>query len=90
MYNDLAICPLIGFHVKIVHSTNPSLMNKVGRVVNETHGTLTLCDGVRSIIVPKDVAFLEVALPNGTRHQVNGKTIVGHPAERIRRVRRQR
>ncbi len=90
MYNDLVICPLIGFQVKIVHSTNSSQNNKTGRVVKETHGTLTLSDGTRNIIIPKDVATFEVALPDGRRFQVNGKTIIGHPAERIRRARRRR
>ncbi len=90
MRNNLAICPLIGLQVKIVQSTNSSHSNKAGRVVNETHGTLTLSDGARSIIIPKDVAILEVTLPNGRTLQVNGKTTIGHPAERIRRSKRQR
>lgn len=90
MRNNLTISPLIGLKVKVVHSTNSSQNNKVGRVVNETHGTITLSDGNRSIIIPKDVAIFEVALPNGRILQVNGKTIVGHPAERIRRAKRQR
>ncbi len=88
--NILTICPLIGLEVKIVYSTNSSQSGKAGRVINETHGTITLSDGDRSIVIPKDVALFEVALPNGRILQVNGKTIIGHPAERIRRAKRQR
>jgi RNase P/RNase MRP subunit p29 len=90
MQNNLTVIPLIGLEVKIVHSTNSSQKGLVGQVVNETHGTIVLSDGNRSVIIPKDVVIFEVALPNGRTLQVNGKTIVGHPAERIRRAKRQR
>ncbi len=76
--------------MKIVHSANSSQTNMAGRVVDETHGTITLSDGNRSVIIPKDVAIFEIVLPNGRIHKVDGKALVGHPAERIRRAKRQR
>lgn len=86
--SGVIIRPLMGLKASVVQSTNPSHRCQQGQIINETHGTVTLFDGVRQSIIPKDVAVFELTLPNGHTICVEGKALVGHPAERIRRAKR--
>lgn len=86
----LIIRPLIGLMASVVDSTNPSNCNFHGHIVDETSGTLTLSDGIRRRIIPKDGVFLKITMPTGENFRLDGRTILGHPAERLRRAKRLR
>ena len=86
----LTIRPLIGLWARIVRSTNKNHISLSGQIVDETHGTVVLFDGTRRRVIPKDTTLFELALPTGEKVLVEGKTIVGHPAERLRRAKRRR
>lgn len=86
----LIIRPLIGLMASVVDSKNASYSNIHGHIVDETSGTLTFSDGTTRRIIPKDCVSLEITLPNGETAQIDGHTIIGHPAERLRRAKRLR
>jgi len=86
----LIIRPLVGLTASVVESTNASYSNIHGHIVDETSGTLTLSDGITKRTIPKDCVSLEITLPNGENAQLDGQTIIGHPAEKLRRAKRLR
>jgi RNase P/RNase MRP subunit p29 len=86
----LSIRPLIGLRVTVVDSTNPSFNRITGHVTDETHGTLTLFDGLKHRQIPKDTSIFELFLPGGKTTRVDGITLLGHPAERLRRAKKLR
>jgi RNase P/RNase MRP subunit p29 len=86
----LIIRPLLGFKTSVVDSTNASNCNLHGHIVDETSRTLTLFDGVHKRIIPKAGVFLKMTLPTGENVQLDGRMILGHPAEKLRRAKRLR
>jgi len=86
----LATCPLVGLWARVVDSANKHHVSLSGQIIDETHGTVTLFDGTHRRVVPKDTTVFEVALPTGEKVLVEGKAVVGHPAERLRRAKRRR
>lgn len=84
------IHPLIGLSARVVHSTNPSNHHHTGYIIDETHNTVVLVDGTHRRVIPKKIAVFEVNLPDGQRVQLEGKALVGEPADRLRRAKRQR
>ncbi len=85
-----ALHPLIGLSATVVQSTNPMFQRITGHIIHETHGTLTLSDGLRRIQIPKISSIFEITFPNGETARVIVKTLLGHPAERLRRAKKQR
>lgn len=77
---------LIGLKVKIKKSTDPTLVNLKGRVVDETYNMLVIeCeDGKERKVAKKNCIFI-FTLPNGTKVEVDGKVIVGRPEDRIKK-----
>jgi ribonuclease P protein subunit POP4 len=79
----------IGLTAKIAESSNSSAVGIEGTVANETRNTFTIqCDGERKTVI-KDQAVFHFTMPDGAVVEIDGKTLVGKPAERLkRRIRR--
>lgn len=86
----LTIHPLIGLSTTVMQSTNPSLNRLTGRISDETHGMLTLFDGLQHRQIPKITSTFKLFLPNGEIAQIDGNSLLGHPAERLRRAKKLR
>jgi ribonuclease P protein subunit POP4 len=80
---------VIGLNVRIASATNRQLTGLAGKVVDETKNTLTVFDGTKRRIVPKDTALFHFYLPTGEIVGVNGKRLVGRSEDRVKmRVRK--
>jgi ribonuclease P protein subunit POP4 len=75
---------LIGLGVEIVDSTDPTLKNLKGRIIDETKNTLTIDVAGRRKKVAKGICTFVFRL-NGARVEVSGKVIVGRPQDRIKK-----
>jgi ribonuclease P protein subunit POP4 len=75
---------LIGLGVEIVDSTDPTLKNLKGRIIDETKNTLTIDVAGRRKKVAKGICTFQFRL-NGARVEVSGKVIVGRPQDRIKK-----
>jgi len=82
--------PLIGLRARVVDSANACDRHHAGHIIDETQNTVVLLDGTRRRVIPKKIAVFELSLPDGQRLQLEGKTLVGDPADRLRRAKRQR
>ncbi len=86
----LTIRPLIGLSTTVLQSTNPSLNRLTGHIIDETHGMLTLFDGLQHRQIPKATSTFKLFLPKGETAQIDGNSLLGHPAERLRRAKKLR
>jgi ribonuclease P protein subunit POP4 len=77
---------LIGLEVRIVNSSNPSLLGVSGRVVDETKKTLVIESGGKAKVVPKSTSLFIITLPGGQEVEVEGGRILGRPEDRIKKV----
>jgi RNase P/RNase MRP subunit p29 len=84
------IQPLIGLTATVVQATNPVHARLTGRVIEDSHGTLTISDGLRTHRIPKASCTFDIVLPTGKTARIEGKSLVGHPAERLRRAKKLR
>ncbi len=75
----------IGLNAKVVKSSNPSYVGIEGNVVNETHSTLMITHKSKNKTVVKEIATFHFTLSDGTVVEINGKTIVGRPEDRIKK-----
>jgi ribonuclease P protein subunit POP4 len=86
----LFIRPLIGLTAVVVQTSNKSVEDFTGQIIDETHGLITLFDGNRRRKIPKATTVFDITMPDGEPIRIDGKTLLGHPAERLRRAKRQR
>lgn len=84
------IKPLIGLSATVVESTNPIYARLTGRIIDDSHGMLTLQDGLRTHKIPKASCTFDIVLPTGKTARIDGTTLIGHPAERLRRAKKLR
>ena len=84
------IKPLIGLTATVVQATNPVYTRLTGRVIDDSHGMLTLSDGLSTHRIPKASCTFDIVLPTGETARIDGKTLIGHPAERLRRAKKLR
>ncbi|AKG39102.1 MAG: ribonuclease P protein component 1 [Infirmifilum sp.] len=76
---------LIGLQVEVVEASNPSLIGIKGLVLDETKNTLLIGEpGGKKRKVIKHQAYFLFELPDGTRVMVDGRYLVGRPAERLK------
>ncbi|HJH32032.1 MAG TPA: ribonuclease P protein component 1 [Methanosarcinaceae archaeon] len=94
--SNLIYHELIGLMVKVVNSTNPTLIDIRGKVVDETRNTLIVetC-GAREIVVPKTGTIFVFRIhtrPAGghdVKHvKVNGTLLLSQPENRIKNIRK--
>ena len=79
----------IGLDLRISKSHNKQLIGMSGRIIDETRNTLMLRQGSKIIRIPKDIVHLNMSIPFGKMIEVDGRSIVARPEDRIKmRVRR--
>lgn len=79
----------IGLNANVVRSVHPNYVGIRGRVLDETRNTLVILHKNKKTMVIKNVAVFHFTMPDGTVVEIDGKTIVGRPENRIKkRVRR--
>ncbi len=76
----------MGLEITIIHSSHGDLEGITGRVVNETKKTLTIDVGEgNEKIIPKGSSTFHFKLPEGITVEIEGKTIVSRPEDRIKK-----
>jgi ribonuclease P protein subunit POP4 len=75
---------LIGLDVEIIDSTDPSLKNLKGRIIDETKNTLTIDVAGSRKRVAKGICTFQFSLDEA-RVEVIGRVIVGRPQDRIKK-----
>lgn len=74
---------LLGLQAEVIESANKSMVGIRGRVVDETMKMLTIESGGRERKIPKDTCILRFSMPDGSKVEVDGKTLVARPEDRI-------
>lgn len=77
---------LISLPVRISKSTDPTLKNLRGKIIDETYNTIKIetKNGKEKIIPKKNTIFI-FTLPNRLRVEVDGKVLIGRPEDRIKK-----
>ncbi|MEM3382841.1 MAG: ribonuclease P protein component 1 [Nitrososphaerales archaeon] len=78
---------LIGLKVRIIKSSDPSLKNISGEVVDETKNTLKIYTKDRIKTIPKAHSVFIFNLPDGIKVKIHGSLLVGRPEERLEKFR---
>ncbi len=79
----------IGLDIRISKSYNKPLVGIRGRIIDETRNTLVLRQRSKIIRIPKDIVHLNMSIPFNKMIEVDGRSIVARPEDRIKmRVRR--
>ncbi|MGP8321067.1 MAG: ribonuclease P protein component 1 [Methanosarcinaceae archaeon] len=94
--SNLIYHELIGLIVRVADSTNPTLVDIRGKVVDETRNTLILeTDGAREIVVPKTGTIFVFQIPtrlaggHDVKHvKVYGTLLLSQPENRIKNIRK--
>ena len=80
---------LIGLNARVVRSSHPGYVGVSGRVLDETRNTIIILHENKKKIIIKSTAVFHFTMPDGTIVEIDGKTIIGRPENRIKkRVRR--
>ena len=80
----------IGGKAKVVHSSNPSCEGIIGRILNETQRTFTVLHKGEEKTVEKKTSIFHFTLDDGTIVEIDGKTLVGRPEDRVKKPVRRR
>ncbi|UCH69894.1 MAG: ribonuclease P protein component 1 [Candidatus Bathyarchaeota archaeon] len=80
----------IGLNAKVVNSSNPNVVGIEGKVINETRNTFVITHGNKNKTIAKNTTVFHFTMSNGTTVEINGKTIVGRPEDRIKKKLRRR
>ncbi len=84
---NLPFHELIGLKVRVLVHPDPTVSGVEGVVVDETAKTFVLeVEGGRRIRVLKEGALFEFTLPGGKRVVLKGESVLGSPAERVKRL----
>ena len=79
----------IGLNAKVVRSSHSGYVGISGKVIDETRNTLTILHDGKKKMVVKNVSVFHFIFPDGTIVEIDGKSIVGRPEERLKkRIRR--
>jgi ribonuclease P protein subunit POP4 len=80
--SNILVHELIGLEMEVLKDSNPS--NKfIGFVTDESKNTLTIEGNKKRIIAKKDAVLLLTI--NGKTVQIEGKSLLGRPEDRIKR-----
>ena len=80
---------LVGLKAKVIRSSHPGYVGIEGKVLDETRNTILILHKNRKKNVIKNTTVFNFTMPDGTIVEIDGKTIVGRPEDRIKkRVRR--
>jgi len=77
---------LIDLHVKVVDSTDPSIIGMEGRVIDESRNTLTIekKDGKTKSLIKENCVF-SFEYKKGNYVKIIGKLLVARPEDRIKK-----
>jgi len=75
----------IGLNAKVVRSPNPNYKDIKGKVINETRNTLVICYKNQKKTIIKETAVFHFTMPDGTIVEIDGKTIIGRPENRVKK-----
>ena len=75
----------IGLNAKVAKSSNPDYISIEGEVIDETRNTLVISHEEKEKTILKDVAVFHFTLPDGTTVEIDGKSIVGRPENRVKK-----
>ena len=75
----------IGLNAKVVRSSHPGYVGIEGKVLDETRNTILILHKNKKKTVIKNTAVFNFTTPDGTIVEINGKTIVGRPENRIKK-----
>ncbi|MGQ9719634.1 MAG: ribonuclease P protein component 1 [Nitrososphaerales archaeon] len=78
---------LIGLEALVVKSSDPTLKNVSGNVVDESKNTLRLFVKDRTKIIPKANSAFIFKLPDGTKVRIDGSLLTGRPEDRAGKFR---
>ena len=76
---------LIGLKVTVIRSSNPLYVGIKGNIVDETKNMLIIDDDSKEKRLPKDNVVYVFTMPNGKLIELDGKRLVGRPADRTGR-----
>jgi ribonuclease P protein subunit POP4 len=75
----------IGLKAKVAHSRNKDLIGISGTIINETRKTFLIKKGNTRKTIIKDIATLHFTLPDTSIVQIEGRTLLGRPEERLKK-----
>ncbi|NIP66545.1 ribonuclease P protein subunit [Candidatus Bathyarchaeota archaeon] len=79
----------IGLNAEVVNSSNPTCVGISGRVVDETRNLLFIKHQNEKKAIVKNTAVFHFTLADGTVVEIDGKTLIGRPEDRVKkRIRR--
>jgi ribonuclease P protein subunit POP4 len=77
---------LIGNKIKVIDSSDPTLVQRSGTIIDETKNILKIVeDGQKPISIPKATSVFELDFES-KKIVLRGKEILGTPQERIHRL----
>ena len=76
---------LIGLEAKVVRSSHPGFVGIEGKVLDETRNTILILHKNKKKIVIKNTAVFNLTTPDGTIVEIDGKTIIGRPENRVKK-----
>jgi len=77
---------LVGLKARIVKSSDPTLKNLMGSVVDETKNTLKIYIKGKMKTIPKVNSSFLFNLPDGTKVRIHGSLLVGRPEDRLSKL----
>lgn len=77
----------IGLEMKILDSSEPSLIGKNGVIMDETKNMITLKDEQGLKKVPKRGIKMSITTPKGEEVKVKGKELEARPEDRVKKLR---
>lgn len=78
---------LVGLEARISKSSDPTLRDIHGIIVDETKNTLRLMVRDRVMTIPKACSTFIFTLPDGARVRIHGHILVGRPEDRLAKIR---
>ncbi len=75
----------IGLETKVIKSSNPSYEGLAGTIVNETRNTFIIRQNNKRRTIVKNYSIFHFTLPDATVVEIDGKTLVGRPEERLKK-----
>ncbi|NVM30799.1 MAG: ribonuclease P protein component 1 [Candidatus Helarchaeota archaeon] len=76
---------LIGLMVKIIRSSNPTHLNLIGKIVDETKHTLIIKTDGKEKRIPKKDSVFQFHLSKNQVVEVVGDLLISRPEERIKK-----
>jgi len=76
----------LGLELTVVKSLNSTAVGLTGKVVNETRKTFTILQNGEQKVVIKDTSVFGLIMTDGIVVEIDGKTIMGRPEDRIKKI----